>query len=103
MGKYLLLSYTLMQFCEWHIIFMVLYAYRSETIGSVLMLFCYVLPENENVRGMKVRDTEFVLLQFADDPELYLDGSKRLFIESVKILCFLNSWSKSKTPFYMDR
>lgn len=65
------------------------------------MLFCYVLPENENVRGMKVQDTEFVLLQFADDPELYLDGSKRLFIESVKILCF--SRSKSKTPFYLDR
>lgn len=36
--------------------------------------------------GMNVRDKEFLLLQFADDTEMYLDGNKKSFIESVKIL-----------------
>ena len=39
-------------------------------------ILCLLIKQNENIVGIKIKNTEFKLTQFADDTTLFLDGTK---------------------------
>ena len=51
--------------------------------AEILSLF---LKQNKDIKGIKIRDKETLLSQFADDTTLYLDGSEKSFNEVMFIL-----------------
>ena len=65
-------------------------AYLFLLCGEVL---CQMLQRNEIVKGIKIRDEEAFLSQFADDTALFLDGSKESFEEAIHILSLFASTS----------
>lgn len=77
---------------------------QGDPLSPYLYLLCAeilsnMLRENENIKGVKVRDGEIMLSQFADDTALCLDGSEKSFIEAVRILNVFASMSGLKINF----
>lgn len=61
-----------------------------------------LLKQDNNVKGIKIGDTEYILTQFADDTTLLLDGSDQSFEATMKTLSIFANISglkinKSKT------
>jgi hypothetical protein len=61
-----------------------------------------------NIKGIRVREKEVMLSQFADDTALFLDGSEQTFVEAVRLLRQfasmpgLNINLKKKKPSSLD-
>ena len=45
-----------------------------------------MIRQNVNIKGIKLKDNEILLSQFADDTTLYLDGSERYFVQAIHTL-----------------
>ena len=45
-----------------------------------------MIRQNVNIKGIKLKDNEILLSQFADDTTLYLDGSERSFVQAIYTL-----------------
>ena len=69
---------------------------QGDSLSAYLYLLCgeilsKMLNENDIVKGIKIRDKEAFLSQFADDTALFLDGSRESFEQCINIL---NNFSK---------
>jgi hypothetical protein len=64
---------------------------QGDSLSPYLYLLCaeimsIMIRENTKIKGIKLRQKENKITQFADDTSLCLDGSERSLIESIKIL-----------------
>ena len=52
---------------------------QGDPVSSYLFLLCVEILslKLKNIKGMKIKDTEYILSQFADDTTIFLDGSKK--------------------------
>ncbi|MCU7801313.1 MAG: hypothetical protein KZQ70_14570, partial [gamma proteobacterium symbiont of Lucinoma myriamae] len=57
------------------------------------------IRENNQIRGIKINDTEFKITQFADDTSMILDGSSTSLNETLKELAFYEQISGLKINF----
>ena len=73
---------------QWYLLFFFFKHLARGTTGRPLSPYLYLLcaevlsimlRENELVKGVKTKDEEFLLSQFADDTALCLDGSEEFF------------------------
>ena len=77
---------------------------QGDPLSPYLYLLCAeilssMLRENDIVKGIKIKDEEVMLSQFADDTALCLDGSEESFAEAVRILSLFASMSGLKINF----
>ena len=77
---------------------------QGDPLSPYLYLLCAevlsnMLRENELVKGVKIKDEEFLLSQFADDTALCLDGSEESFNEAVRMLSIFAEISGLKINF----
>ena len=64
---------------------------QGDALSAYLFLLCgevmsKMLYENDIIKGIKIKDEEAFLSQFADDTALFLDGSKESFEQCIQIL-----------------
>ena len=64
---------------------------QGDPLSPYLYLICaevlsIMLRQNLNIKGIKMREKDIMLSQFADDTALYLDGSEQSFVEAVRLL-----------------
>ena len=73
--------------------------------GDPLSPYIYVLcarilavriRQSSGVNGIKIKDVEYLISQFADDTSIYLDGSRESFENVIKILTEFAIWSGLK-------
>ena len=66
---------------------------QGDPLSPYLFLICaqiltYLVLENDKIKGLKIKDEEVCLSQFADDTALYLDGTRDSFEESIRVLMY---------------
>ena len=71
---------------------------QGDPLSPYLFLLCaeilsQILRENNQIKGLKIRDKEAFLSQFADDTALYLDGSRESFCHCIGSLSLFASIS----------
>ena len=64
---------------------------QGDPLSPYLYLICaevlsIMVRENEKIKGMNINNKEVLLLQFADDTTLCLDGSEESFYKSIQTL-----------------
>ena len=64
---------------------------QGDPLSPYLYLICAeilstMIRNNEDIKGIKLREKEILLSQFADDTTLFLDGSKRSFEQAIHII-----------------
>ena len=64
---------------------------QGDALSAYLFLICgeilsKMLHDNETIKGIKIKDKEAFLSQFADDTALFLDGSRESFEQSIHML-----------------
>ena len=76
--------------------------------GDPLSLYIYLLcaeilairiSQSSSVTGIKIKDVEYLISQFADDTSVYLDGSRESFENVIKILTEFALWSGLKINY----
>ena len=71
---------------------------QGDSCSPYLYLICaevlsLIIRKNKDIKGIKINDIEVLLSQFADDTSLYLDGSKKSFMESIRSLQYFSTIS----------
>ena len=64
---------------------------QGDPLSPYLFLICaeilsYLINQNDLIKGIKIKDQEVCLSQFADDTALYLDGSQTSLKECIRML-----------------
>jgi hypothetical protein len=52
-----------------------------------------IVKNTKGIKGIKVKNTEYLLSQFADDTAFCLDGSEQSFCECIRVLDLCHVWA----------
>ena len=74
---------------------------QGDPIASYLFLLCaqvlcYMIENNENIRGISIDNTQFKLTHFADDTTIFLDGSRDSLLAALNTLEIFGTFSGLK-------
>ena len=77
---------------------------RGDPLAPYISLLCAEIlairiHQSSGVTGIKIKDVEYLILQFADDASIYLDGSRESFENVIKFLTEFALWSGLKINF----
>lgn len=77
---------------------------QGDPVSPYLFILCSELlacriRENQNIRGIKIAETEQKISQFADDTSLFLEGDKKSYEELFKELDYFEKISGLKINY----
>ena len=79
-----------------HIIIIIIAVDVVVVVVVIVIIMSSMIFNNQDIRGMKLKEKTIILSQFADGTTLFLEGSERSLVQAIRTLQKYARWSQDE-------